>query len=107
MMTFTDESLWIDNASDAGGTSIRKSFLQFCAKYGLSNGAWQIRAFGEPGGSIRVWIGMPPAPTFRHPWDILDSMDAGPKSLEILEDLLEKGKIPSHQQVNARLSTSA
>jgi hypothetical protein len=105
-MTFTDDGLWIDDVSVPAGTSIKSAVSAFRADHGLSDGAWQIRALGTSGGSVTLWIGMPPYPTYRDPWTICDAPDAGSKVLALLEDLLEKRSLPSARQASAQLGSS-
>lgn len=86
---FTDTGLWIYGVSKTVGEAIRASVFAFRAHHQLPDSAWRVRAYGLPDGVyIDVWIGKPPNPTYREPYTIINSLEAGQKVRSLLEELI-------------------
>jgi|CZKX01.1.fsa_nt_gi hypothetical protein len=87
---FTDTGLWIYGVSKAVGEAIRASVFAFRAHHQLPDSAWHVRAYGlRDGEHIDVWIGRPPNPTYREPYTIINSPEAGGKVRSLLEALIK------------------
>jgi hypothetical protein len=87
---FADTGLWIYGVSNAVGEAIAASVLAFRKQHQLPDSAWHVRAYGLPGGVyIDVWIGKPPNPTYREPFTVANSTEAGEKVRSLLEELIK------------------
>jgi hypothetical protein len=86
-MEYADNGIWIHGASEVAGHSIRRAVFEFRAKHNLADSAWQLRVYAVGQIYLDVWIGKPPAPTYREPHTILDDGEAGTKVLDLLEHL--------------------
>ncbi len=87
--SFVDTGLWIDGVSKTVGEAIKASVFAFRAHHQIPDSAWHVRAYGLTGGVyVDVWIGKSPSPTYREPYTIINSPDAGEKVRSLLEELI-------------------
>ena len=85
-MDYTDRELWINGASQGAGQSILQSVRDFRKQYALKDSDFQVRVYAVSSGSLDVYIGKCPNPTYQ-PYAFTDNSDAGQRIRDILEHL--------------------
>jgi hypothetical protein len=90
VFSFQDKGLWIDGVYGAVGEAIKASVFSFRAHHQLPDSAWHVRAYGLTGGVyIDLWLGKPPNPTYREPYTLGNSVEAGEKVRSLLEGVID------------------
>lgn len=86
---FADNGLRIEGVSAEVGHAIKSSVFAFRNFHQLSASAWHVRVYGLTDGvSMDVWIGRGSSPSFRFPYTLAQSIEAGEKIRSLLEGLL-------------------
>jgi hypothetical protein len=85
-----DPGLWIEGISESAADSIRKAVYAFRAEHNLADDSWFIKVFGTTDHEqIQFWIGKGPR-HYREQYTINDTPEAGAKTIDIWESLLDK-----------------